>query len=396
MDRHLPIITRIDIKRGVHLKKRILIAVLAVGILLGTYGCTAQNKNEIRIGMNVELSGRLSQYGHACLEGAQLYFEELNAKGGIAGRPVRLIVLDNRSENSDAAIAAIRLASKEKVAAILGPATSGGVKASLATNPSVPIITPSATADDLSGKNASAMLFRICFTDTAQGKAMGEYAHRLGYKQVALLTDVSSDYSRGLERAFANTFEALGGRVTAVESYTAADTDFFSVLTKLKAKPFDALYIPGYYSEAGLIIRQARELGIHTPILGGDAFDSPALFDLCGDVKNLNSVYYTNHFTVGSVQQQAFSTAYQKKFTKDPSAFAALSYDAARVVGEALQNGGLESTAALIRSMENIRDFSGVTGTFYIDAQHNAHKPVLLTQIKDGKFLPALDGNDNS
>ena len=244
--------------------------------------------------------------------------------------------MDNRSENSEAALAAVRLASRRGVRAIIGPTTSGGVKAVLSAECGVPLIVPSATADDLAPKGKQNTMIRLCFTDSAQANFLARFAIAQGYKKAALLTEASSDYSRGMSASFTKDFTSLGGTVTAEEYYRSGECDFYSVLSRLAQKDFDALFLPGYYSEAALIIRQLHELGINAAILSGDAFDVPELCALVGEKDYLNDIYFTDHYTPQESEASAFSQKYYSAYGEYPPAYAALGYDSLMMIAEAI------------------------------------------------------------
>ena len=346
-------------------------------------GCQKQD-DSIKIGLNLELSGRLAQYGRECKNGAMLAQKQINLSGGINGKSLNLIIMDNRSENSDAALAAIRLASADKVKIIVGPTTSAGVKASASSisGLKVPIITPTGTADDLTILNGKVnpYIFRVCFTDQIQGAAMGKFAVKIA-KTAVILADSGSDYSRGIAKSFAGEYIKDGGHILMQEYYNSGDCDFTALLTKIGAKHPDAIYLPGYYVEAGLIIRQARELGINIPILGGDAFDSSLLPELAGGADNLNGVYYTNHCPANL---SGFFESYQKEYGHQAGAYAALGYDAVMLAARAIAEN---DPKGLVNALENVKNFDGAAGKLQIDANHNAIKKVYIVGYKNGKLV---------
>lgn len=346
-------------------------------------GCE-KNKGEIRIGVNLELSGPLSQYGRACREGIELAAEEQNAAGGIGGKRIVIKQADNRSQNYDSAVCAQRLKDVEECVAIIGPSTSGGVKSELLCDLGIPVLVPSATSDTLlPDRMQDNRMFRICYTDTAQGKAMAEYADKLGYRRAAVFTDGGSDYSRGTSEVFRRHFEWLGGTVITQEYYATGDTDFLAQLSKLKEEQPDAVYLPGFYAEAGMIIRQARELGMDCAFLSGDSFDSGALEELVGRKEYLSNIYFTNHYAPGENRLEAFAKKYEERYGAYPGSYSALGYDAAKLLFWALEQAG-EDPQAIEQALEEMRSFSGVTGEFSFDDNHDAVKEVELNGIQNG------------
>ncbi len=362
--------------------RRIAALLLACALLLPA--CT-QGRDVLRLGVNLELTGRLAWYGDATLKGVKLAVQEVNAAGGIRGKPIELTVLDNRSENAEAALAAIRLAEREGVLAIIGPSTSGGVKASLAANCGVPILVPSATADDLAPANGQRNdMYRICYTDTMQGRAIARFARQNGIKTAAILTEASSDYSRGMSQVFDKTFTDLGGTVTAQEYYASGETDFCTALTKLKARPFDALFLPGYYTEAALVIRQMHELGIGAAILSGDAFDVPELNELVGSGDYLSDIYFTDHYAPAGGEHTAFARSYRNAYGEEAPAYAALGYDCVKLFALAVQKTEGETRTEVAQQLSYTTDYKGVTGVITIDERHNAQKAVHIIGMQNG------------
>ncbi len=370
-------------------RARLLTRAVAAGLFLmlmitALLGC-AKTDRTIRLGVNLELTGRLAWYGQAALSGIRLAVEEINASGGVSGRPVELVVLDNRSENAEAALAAIRLAERKGVTAIIGPSTSGGVKASLATESGVPILVPSATANTLVPHTAARNeMIRLCYTDTMQGGAIARFAHKAGYRKCAMLIESSSDYARGMGDAFAAMLGALGGEIVAEEFYTGGETDFGGVIARLKAAQFDALFVPAYYTEAALILRQLAEQGVRVPILSGDAFDAPALDELVGDSAVMSDIWYSNHYAPGDSISDRFAARYYEVYQTQPPAYAALGYDSAWLFAAALQQTEGKTRGELLALLAHTVDYEGVTGSITIDENHNAQKPVHIIGIQNG------------
>ena len=273
---------------------------------------------------------------------------------------------------------------------MIGPATSGNMKAAreAANQNKIPLITGSATIDDLTvDKNGKLMpyIFRTCYKDSFQGHAMAVYVTKtLKLKKIAVLTDSTSDYSKGLSKYFDDTFKKNGGSIVDEESINSADKDFKAVLIKLKAKNPQGIYLPCYYEAASQIIKQARELGIKASFFGGDGYGDPGMVKLAG-ASNLKNVYYTNHYAPDSKEAAVlkFKQAFKKKYGKEPNAFNALAYDAANLLFSAIKKAGSTDGAKIKAALEQTTGFKAVTGTFSIDDKHNTVKSTVILK-KDG------------
>lgn len=275
------------------MKKNLLVILSLVLTLSMLAGCSkpATDNDEadtIKIGVNYELSGGVATYGQGLNDGVKMAFEEINAAGGLFGKQFEVITVDNKSEDTESANVSAKLATRDKVVALLGPATSGNTKAAspAANQNKIPLISGSATADDVTidadGK-VREYIFKTCFSDSFQGVMMAEFAITdLGFSNAAILADSTSDYAVGLSKAFTDTYVGKGGKILSEEFYQAGDNDFRAVLTNLKALNPEVLFVPGYYEEVGLIVRQARELGLNVPILGADGYESPKLTEIAG------------------------------------------------------------------------------------------------------------------
>jgi len=387
-------------------KKLLVLVALVLVCSLALFGCGGGGNDDaaagdtIKVGVNYELTGDVAQYGQASVDGIVLAIEQINANGGVLGKQIELVQYDNKSEIPEVTSLATKLMTSDGVVAVIGPATSGAFKAEepMATQYQIPILSGSATADDVTvtadGK-VKDYVFRICFNDSYQGTAMAQFAkNTLGATKAAVIMDSSSDYSIGLDKNFTATFEADGGTVVARESYIAKDKDFNAILTKIKDAQFDVIYIPGYYNEAGLIIKQARDLGITCPILGPDGFDSPTLKDLAGAAA-LNDVYFTNHYS--SLDQdptvQTFIADFKAKYGKDPDAFNALGYDCGLVLADAIARAGEATPAKIQEALAATADFAAVTGTLSIDANHNTVKSITVIELANGDQASATKSN---
>lgn len=372
----------------------VLLAVVALGLVLT--GCQQGGTDTVKIGVNMELSGAVATYGQSTVDGIELAIDEVNAAGGIDGKQVELVKYDNKSDAAEATTLATKLMTEDDVACVLGPATSGAFKAEIpvANDNKVPVISGSATADDVTvdASGVKEYAFRICFNDSYQGTAMANFAYKnLKVKKVVIILDNASDYSKGLAKSFKDTFTEVGGTVAAEEAFVAGETDFNAVITKIKDKDFDAIFIPGYYQEAGLIIKQARAQGIDVPIMGADGFDSPTLVELSGAAA-ANDIYFSNHYS--SLDEESvvvdFIKAFKEKHDKDPDAFNALGYDLAKFACDGIARAGGEGGEALKDALAGTEEFKGVTGTFSVDENHNPVKAVVVIEMQDGKQVSSV------
>lgn len=373
----------------------VLALVLVIGSLAACGGGAAEEPGEateVKIGINYELTGGVASYGEASVNGIMMAFDEINAAGGINGMKIVPVTLDNKSDAAEATALATRLMVQEGVVAALGPATSGNFMATIpvAMGNSIPIISASATADegvtvDASG-NVNEFVFRLCFNDSFQGVTMANFAaSNLSAKNAVIIQDNSSDYAKGLAKNFIETFEAAGGTIVAQEGYVAKDKDFNAILTSIKGKDFDVIFLPGYYQEAGLVIKQARDQGITVPILGADGFDSPVLLELAGAAA-LNDVYFSNHYS--SLDQdplvQDFIAAYKEKYGVEPNAFNALGYDLGKYIADAIARAGSTDPVAIKDALKATENFAGVTGTFSMGEDHNPIKSIVVIGLENG------------
>lgn len=376
--------------------KRVSAGLLSMALMTGcaaagTGSTTSEGGETVKVGLNYELSGNVSTYGQSLVQGIELAFKEINADGGVLGKQVEMIKADNQSKTDEAANISSRLATRDKVVAILGPATSGNVKAALppAQEAKVPLITASGTADDVtldSKGNVREYVFKTCFSDSFQGVTMANFASSdLKATKAAILRDNTSDYAKGLSENFTRTFTEAGGTVVAEEAYQAKDTDFKTLITSIKAADPEILFVPGYYEEVGLIIKQARELGLDVPVLGADGFDSPKLAEIAG-AEALENTYYSNHYSSGDTSDEVgeFKTRFNAAYGADPDAFNALGYDMAYLVADALERAGEADPAKLKDALAATEGFKGITGTLSMDEFHNPIKAVTILKLEAG------------
>ena len=371
-----------------------LVAVLAAGCSgsgSGGGGDESSGSDVIKIGLNYELTGDVATYGQQSVEGIEMAVDEINAAGGVLGKQIELIKMDNKSDAAEALSIATNLMTRQGVVAVLGPATSGRFKNTIpaATEYQIPVLSGSATAEDVTAdeNGVKEFAFRICFRDSFQGTAMANFAMKnLSASKAVVIMDNTSDYAKGLAENFEATFTDNGGEIVAEEGYVTNDKDFYAILTSIKAKNFDVIFIPGYYQEAGLIIKQAREMVIDVPILGADGFDSPALVELAG-ADALNNVYFSNHYS--SLDKDPlvlqFIEDFKARYGTEPSAFNALGYDMGKFVADAIERAGSDDPIAIKDAMASTTNFVGVTGTFSIDEEHNAIKSAVIIGLENGE-----------
>ncbi|MFS0985653.1 ABC transporter substrate-binding protein [Enterococcus durans] len=378
------------------MKKRMIFLVAAAALALAGCGSGTSVKKEgnsadaktFKLGVNLELSGAVAAYGDVESDGIKLAVDEINKDGGIDGKKIEIVDKDNKSDNDEAASVSANLATNEKVVAQIGPATSGASKSSLAnlTKAGVPMITPSGTDDSITvdGDKVQKYAFRSCFQDSFQGTILAQYAdNKLNSKKAVILSDSSSDYAKGLSKAFKDEYK---GQIVDEENFVAGDKDFQAILTNIKDKDFDVLYIPAYYTEAGLIVKQAREMGIKQAIVGADGFGDEKFVETAG-AANASNIYYTAHFSTNapaSNKVPAFVDAFQKKYNTAPSQFAALAYDAVYMFKQAAEKEGTDS-ASIQKGLANLKDFKGVTGSISIDKNHNPEKSAVVLGLTNGK-----------
>ena len=356
---------------------------------------TKQDKDSVKIGVNMELSGAAAGYGDAQKQGIQLAVSEINKKGGIdvngRKKKIKLIMRDNKTAISTSASVAAQLATKEKVAAIVGPATTNAGTAEIPniTKAKVPSVSPSATDPNYTiQKNGKVQpfVFRACYQNNFQGGSAAKFVmNNIKAKRVAVYTDNSSDYGNGLAKAFKKTYK---GKIVDSQTFSEGDKDFNAVLTSFKAKKVDAIYVPGYYTEVGLIIKQARQIGIKAPIVGSDGMADPKLVQIAG-AKNASKIYYTTPFSTQVAAKDPtaskFMRDFKNRYHEEAPTFSALAYDAVYMIKEAIENEKSDDSAKITKGLEQIKDFTGVTGKITVDKDHNPEKPIAVEELINGK-----------
>jgi branched-chain amino acid transport system substrate-binding protein len=357
---------------------------LVAAALLGA--CSASAADPVKVGFFMSMTGRDASFGEASLNGARLAADGINSSGGVLGRPLVLVVEDDRSIAGESATAAKKLISRDRVVALVGECSSARTleAASVAQAGGVPLVSPAATSPRVT--QVGDEVFRVCFVDEFQGRVIAAFARRrLGLRRAALLVDSSAPYSVGLAEFFSRTFVELGGEIVARQNYIGSEEDFRAQLTAIRAADPDALFLPGYYVAAGLVARQARELGLKATLLGGDGFEAPQLLSIGGGA--LEGTYYVTHFAVentGAVSRR-FVEAYRERYGAAPNGLAALTYDAVRLVADAIGRAGTTERASVRRALASTRDFEGVTGLTTINARRDADKDAAIITIRSGK-----------
>jgi branched-chain amino acid transport system substrate-binding protein len=351
-----------------------------------------QDADTILLGEVGSLTGSEATFGLSTKNGVQMALDEVNAKGGITidgkAKKVAVRVYDDQGKPEEAANAVTRLINQDKVAVILGEVASSN---SLAMAPKaqaaqVPMVTPSSTNPKVT--EVGDYIFRVCFIDPFQGTVMSKFTlDTLKLKNVAILKDNKSDYSLGLSQFYTEHFTKNGGTIVAEEAYSKGDTDFRGQLTKIKSTKPEAIYVPGYYTDVGVIARQAKELGLAVPLLGGDGWESEKLFELGGSA--IDGSYFSNHYSTDdpTPRVQEFIKNYEAKYGAKPDSLGALGYDAAMVAIEAIKRAGTTAGPKLREELAKTKDHPGIAGTISLDDKRNAVKPAVVLQVKDGKSV---------
>jgi branched-chain amino acid transport system substrate-binding protein len=336
------------------------------------------------------LTGQEATFGISTKQGIELALEDINAKGGIKGKKLAVKVYDDQGKPEEAATAATRLIAQDRVAVLLGEVASSRslAMAPIADANHVPMISTASTNPKVTkdGDQVRKFIFRVCFIDPFQGTVMAKFAREnLKLDKVAVLRDVGNDYSVGLADYFVATFKQLGGTIVNDQSYKAGDQDFKAQLTAIRSKSPQGIYVPGYYTDVALIARQARELTMKVPLMGGDGWDSSKLYEIAGGA--LEGSYFSNHYSVDdpSPRIQQFVKRYKAAYGEPPDALAALGFDSAHIAAAALARAKDFSGPAIRDAIASTVEFAGVTGNITIDENHNARKPAVILKIQGGK-----------
>jgi branched-chain amino acid transport system substrate-binding protein len=374
-----------------------LYVLMVAGFLVALGACTSKSESgagaagaaggEILVGEYGSLTGPQATFGTSTHNGIMMAVDEINAQGGVNGKKVKIITEDDQSKQEEAATAVTKLISENNVVAVLGEVASS---CSIAAAPicqqnKVPMITPSSTNPEVTKKGD--YIFRTCYTDDYQGHSLADYVLSEGIKTAAIITDIKSDYSQGLGHFFEERFTAGGGKIVGRASYANGDSDFRAQLTSVKATNPQILFVPGYYTDIGQVAQQARDLGVTAPLVGGDGWESPRLIEIGG--KALEGSYYSNHYFYGDSKPLVhdFVQKYKDRFGQTPDSMAALGYDAARVLADALKRAKSTKGSDLRDAIAATKAFQGVTGSITIGPERNAvGKTLVIEEVKGGQL----------
>jgi len=367
-------------------------ALFAITALIGLSGCgkpgDSNASGEIIVGEFASLTGKEATFGTSAHEGTLLAVEEINAAGGVIGKKIKLVTEDNQTKAGESSTVVNKLISKDGAVAILGEvASSRSLEAApICQSSGIPMISPASTNPKVT--ETGNYIFRVCFIDPFQGTVMANFAkNKLKAQRVAVLTDVKSDYSKGLAKFFKEGFTKAGGEIVSELDFNGGDKDFKAQLTTIKGANPDAVFVPGYYTDAALICIQAREIGLNVPMFGGDGWESEKLLEIGKEA--MEGHYFSTHYhpEVGSPKSKAFVEAYKKRFNgKTPDAMAALGYDSAMLLADAIKRAGSAESGKIRDALAATKDFDAVTGKTLMNENRDAVKSAVILQIKGGKF----------
>jgi branched-chain amino acid transport system substrate-binding protein len=363
------------------------LAVTGLALVVGA-GCGKKGggESEIVIGHYASMTGQNATFGQSTDKAVQIAVEEINAEGGINGKKIKLVTIDDAGKATEASVAVTRLINDDGAKAILGEVASSLslVGGPISQEAGIPMISPSSTNPDVT--KAGDMVFRVCFLDDFQGWVGAKFARdTLKAQKAAILYDQAEAYSTGLANYFKAAFKEMGGEIVLEQAYTGGNLEVSSQLQSIKSSGADVIYLPGYYGAAGTIIRQARDAGISAPFLGGDGWDSEELAKIAGPAIDGN--YFTNHYSPEEDRPEVknFVSKYQKKYGAIPDGLAALGYDAAKLLFDAMKRAKSLGGSDLRDAIAETKGFTGVTGTFSIDPERNAKKSAVVIVYKGGK-----------
>ena len=357
-------------------------------LILGSASLCLRAQETVRIGEFASLTGKEAAFGQSSHKGTVLAIEKLNANGGLLGRKVELFTEDNQSKPGESTTAVRKLISRNRIVALLGEvASSRSLEAApIAQGSHIPMVSPSSTNPEVTQRGP--YIFRGCFIDPFQGAVLAKFAlNSLHSHRVGVLSSVSSAYSVGLAKYFAEPYVAAGGVIAIAQKYSEGDKDFKAQLTAIRAAGVDAIFVPGYYTEAALIAKQARELGLAIPLFGGDGWEAPQLLVIGGTA--VEGCYYSTHYSPEDPAPlvQQFVQAFKARWGGEmPDAMAALGYDSALMLADAIKRAGSTEGARIRDALAATKGFAGVTGTTSMDADRNASKAAVIVVIKDGRF----------
>jgi branched-chain amino acid transport system substrate-binding protein len=368
------------------LSGRWLLAV-ALALAVALTGCNQSASDVIKVGEFASLTGTEASFGQMSHHGTELAIDEINARGGALGKKLQLLTEDNQSKQGESKTIARKLISRDGVVALLGEVASGRSMeaAPVCQENHIPQISPSSTNPKVT--QIGDYIFRVCFIDPLQGKVLARFAQKtLKAGRVAVLTDAANTYSVGLASFFMEAFTNSGGQIVAEQKYSGGDKDFNAQLTSIKAGKPDAIIIPGYYQDVGLIARQARDLGITVPLFGGDGWESHDLISIGGPA--VEGTYFSTHFSPeqNTPAVQDFVKKFQERYGVMPDAMAALGYDSAMLLADAFKRAGTTDGPKVRDALAATRDFPGIAGPITIDEHRDAKKPLVILEVTGGKF----------
>jgi branched-chain amino acid transport system substrate-binding protein len=377
------------------MKARYVFSVLAIIALLltGCAGAGSGGGDPVKIAILAPLSGAVPTFGISTRDGALLAIKEWNEKGGVLGRQIEAVVEDSQCSADPAVNAANKVINEDKVGFIVGEVcSSASIPISEIANPAKvlqmsPTSTNTLVTVDEDG-NTKQFIFRACFIDPFQGLVMAKFANGKGIKTAFVMYDQGNDYTRGLAEAFESSFTELGGQVIGKETYTATDTDFSAILTKVKDSGAEMLYLPDYYPIVNLVGAQAKTMGVNIQMMGGDGWDSADL-----DLAAAEGGFYSNHYFAGDTRQIVVDwlAKYGEEYKDEagaplvPDALATLAYDATNLLIAAIEKAGTDDPEAVATALEGL-SWDGVSGKITYDAQHNPIKSAAVISVKDGQL----------
>jgi branched-chain amino acid transport system substrate-binding protein len=347
-----------------------------------------KNQDTIKIGQFASLTGSEATFGISSDNGIKLAVEEINSSGGVLGKQIQLITEDNQGKPNETMTVVQKLINRDKVVGIIGEVASSRSKAAapLCQQNKIPMISQASTNPEVTA--IGDYIFRVCFIDPFQATVMSKFAlGSMKVKKVALLIDQRNAYSTGLAENFKKTFVEMGGEIVEEQKYSSGDKDFKAQLTAIKYKNPEAIFIPGYYTDVGLIAIQAREIGLTVPLFGGDGWESDKLTE--GKAKDaLEGCFFSTHISTEDPNPliQNFIKKYRDKYKIEPDAYSFLGYDALMLMVDAIKRAGSTDGEKIKNELAKTKDFKGVTGNITINDQRNAIKPAVVLEIKDGKF----------
>lgn len=343
-----------------------------------------EDGDTVRIGVLYELSGAVAAYGQTQSDAIEMAVEKINADGGINGKQVEIVEYDTKSDDTEAAVLATRLASQDDVSVIIGPATTSQMQAAIpiANEFEIPLIAPSVTNNDITfdtDGNVHPYAYRTSWPNSFQGAGMAKFAYEnLKSEKMVVIYDNSSDYGVGL---YENFKEAYEGEIVSVETVQPSDNDFSAIITNLMPLDYDAITILAFYQTAGPIVKQVREMGMEQPIIGSNGFGNDIIYELALP-ENMRNVYYASLYPI--LEDDEFVQVYTEKYGNKPDMFAALAYDTVYMVKQAIEQADSTDPVAVNEALENLGDFEGITGSFIFDENHNPTKNIVsIIEIQD-------------